>query len=74
MTVYKSVIKTTSPKNVAVFGSSAGGALTLEMVGNAANIYVPTLVIGGISTPGLSRRIATASSRHWCTRRSSGTW
>ena len=32
MTVYKSVIKTTNPKNVAVFGSSAGGALTLEMM------------------------------------------
>jgi monoterpene epsilon-lactone hydrolase len=32
MTVYKSAIKTTNPKNVAIFGSSAGGALTLEMV------------------------------------------
>jgi acetyl esterase/lipase len=32
MTVYKSVMKATSPKNIAIFGSSAGGALTLEMV------------------------------------------
>jgi epsilon-lactone hydrolase len=32
MTVYKNAIKTTNPKNIAIFGSSAGGALTLEMV------------------------------------------
>jgi monoterpene epsilon-lactone hydrolase len=32
MTVYKAVLKTTDPKNVAVFGTSAGGALTLEMM------------------------------------------
>lgn len=32
MTVYKSILKTSNPKNVAVFGSSAGGALTLEMM------------------------------------------
>src|SRR3954469_9598358 len=31
MTVYKNAIKTTDPKNIAIFGSSAGGALTLEM-------------------------------------------
>ena len=32
MTVYKALSMTTSPKNIAIFGSSAGGALTLEMV------------------------------------------
>ncbi|AFL87515.1 esterase/lipase [Terriglobus roseus DSM 18391] len=32
MTVYKSVLKTSEPKNVAVFGTSAGGALVLEMM------------------------------------------
>ncbi len=32
MTVYKAAIKMVPPKNVAVFGSSAGGALTLEMM------------------------------------------
>lgn len=32
MTVYKALSKTTSPKNIAIFGSSAGGALTLEMI------------------------------------------
>jgi monoterpene epsilon-lactone hydrolase len=32
MTVYKAVIRNTSPKNVGIFGTSAGGALTLEMV------------------------------------------
>jgi monoterpene epsilon-lactone hydrolase len=32
MTVYQSVMKTNNPKNVAVFGTSAGGALVLEMM------------------------------------------
>jgi acetyl esterase/lipase len=32
MTVYKAVLKTTDPKDVAVFGTSAGGALVLEMM------------------------------------------
>ena len=32
MTVWKAVAKTTDPKNMAIFGSSAGGALTLSMV------------------------------------------
>jgi epsilon-lactone hydrolase len=41
MTVYKSVLKTTNPKNVAIFGSSAGGALTLEMVLKAKQDGVP---------------------------------
>jgi len=32
MTVYKAALATTDPKNVAVFGTSAGGALVLEMM------------------------------------------
>ena len=32
MTVYQAVLKTNNPKNVGVFGTSAGGALTLEMM------------------------------------------
>src|SRR5215218_3996446 len=32
MTVLKATQKTTDPKNIAVFGTSAGGALALEMV------------------------------------------
>ena len=32
MTVYKADLKTTNPKDIGVFGSSAGGALTLEMM------------------------------------------
>jgi len=32
MTVYKAALKTTAPKNMAVFGTSAGGALVLEMM------------------------------------------
>ena len=41
MTVYKSVVKTTDPKNVGVFGTSAGGALTLEMVLKAKQDGLP---------------------------------
>ena len=32
MTVYKAELKKTPAKRIAIFGSSAGGALTLEMV------------------------------------------
>ncbi|WP_398482401.1 alpha/beta hydrolase [Tardiphaga sp.] len=49
MTVYKSVIKSTSPKNVAVFGSSAGGALTLEMMLKAKQDGLP---LPGAIAPG----------------------
>jgi monoterpene epsilon-lactone hydrolase len=41
MTVYKNAIKTTNPKNVAIFGSSAGGALTLEMILKAKQDGLP---------------------------------
>jgi monoterpene epsilon-lactone hydrolase len=41
MTVYKNAIKTTDPKNIAVFGSSAGGALTLEMMLKAKQDGLP---------------------------------
>ena len=41
MTVYKSVIKTTDPKNVGIVGTSAGGALTLEMVVKAKQDGLP---------------------------------
>ena len=41
MTVYKAAIKMVDPKNVAVFGSSAGGALTLEMILRAKQDNLP---------------------------------
>jgi acetyl esterase/lipase len=41
MAVYKEVIKKNKPKNVAVFGSSAGGALTLEMMLRAKRDQLP---------------------------------
>ncbi len=41
VTVYKAVLKTTAPGNVAVFGSSAGGALTLEMMLRAKQEGLP---------------------------------
>ncbi len=41
VTVYKSVIKTTPPKNVGFVGTSAGGALTMEMVLRAREQGLP---------------------------------
>lgn len=41
VTVYKAVLKTTDAKNVAFFGTSAGGALTLEMVLRAREKGLP---------------------------------
>jgi monoterpene epsilon-lactone hydrolase len=41
MTVYKAALKTSDPKNVAVFGTSAGGALVLEMMLRAKQEGLP---------------------------------
>ena len=41
LTVLKAAEKTTDPKNIAVFGTSAGGALTLEVVLRAKEKGVP---------------------------------
>lgn len=41
MTVYKAAIQMTDPQNIAVFGSSAGGALTLEMMLRAKQDGLP---------------------------------
>jgi monoterpene epsilon-lactone hydrolase len=41
ITVYKNAIKSTDPKNIAIFGSSAGGALTLEMILKARQDGLP---------------------------------
>jgi epsilon-lactone hydrolase len=49
MTVWKAVAKTTDPKNMAIFGSSAGGALTLSMVLRAKLDNVP---LPGAIAPG----------------------
>jgi acetyl esterase/lipase len=49
MTVYKNALKTTDPKNIAIFGSSAGGALTLEMVLKAKQDGLP---LPGAIAPG----------------------
>ena len=49
LTVYKNAIKTTDPKNVAIFGSSAGGALTLEIILKARQDGVP---LPGAIAPG----------------------
>src|SRR3954470_4875153 len=41
MTVWKAAVKTADPKNMAIFGSSAGGALTLSMVLRAKKEGLP---------------------------------
>ena len=47
--VYKAASKMTSPKNIAIFGSSAGGALTLEMILKAKQEGLP---LPGAIAPG----------------------
>ncbi len=49
ITVYKAVLKATQPKNIAFFGTSAGGALTLEMVLRAKQLGLP---VPGAIAPG----------------------
>jgi monoterpene epsilon-lactone hydrolase len=51
VTVYRNVIKTTPPKRVAVFGLSAGGALTLEMMLKARELNLPLPAAIGVGTP-----------------------
>lgn len=41
ITVYRDALKTHDPKNIAFFGTSAGGALTLEMVLRARQLGLP---------------------------------
>ncbi len=49
MTVYAAALKMTKPKDIGVFGSSAGGALTLEMMLRAkqANLPLPGAIAVG---------------------------
>jgi epsilon-lactone hydrolase len=47
--VYKAVSKMTNPKNIAIFGSSAGGALTFEMILKAKQDGLP---LPGAIAPG----------------------
>lgn len=58
MKVWKSVLKTTKPKNVAIFGTSAGGGLTLAMVLKAKLDKVP---LPGAIAPGTPMSDVTKS-------------
>jgi epsilon-lactone hydrolase len=49
MTVYKAALKMAKPKNMAIFGTSAGGALTLEMILRAKQLGLP---LPGAIAPG----------------------
>ncbi len=56
MTVYKSLLKTMRPANIGIFGTSAGGALTLEMVLRAKQLGLP---LPGAIAPGTPMSDAT---------------
>lgn len=51
ITVYKSLLKTMSPKNIGIFGTSAGGALTLEITLRAKQLGLPLPGALGSGTP-----------------------
>ena len=51
MTVYEAVLKTTSAKNIGVLGTSAGGALVLEMMLRAKQLKLPMPGAIAPSTP-----------------------
>jgi monoterpene epsilon-lactone hydrolase len=56
MTVYTAALKMTHPKDIGVFGSSAGGALTLEMMLRAKQEHLP---MPGAIAPGTPMADAT---------------
>ena len=51
MTVYKAELKTTNPKDIGVFGRSAGGGLTLEMMLSAKQEHLPMPGAIGVNSP-----------------------
>jgi epsilon-lactone hydrolase len=51
VTVYKHVLRTTDPKRIAIFGASAGGALTLEIVLRAKQEGIPVPAAIAPGTP-----------------------
>ena len=51
LTVYRHVLRTTDPKRVAIFGASAGGALTLEIVLRARQEGIPVPAAIAPGTP-----------------------
>ncbi|HVE20937.1 MAG TPA: alpha/beta hydrolase [Acidocella sp.] len=51
MTVYKAELKTTNPKDLGVFGRSAGGALTLEMMLRIKQEHLPMPAAIAVNTP-----------------------
>ncbi len=64
MAVYKEVLKTHSPKDVAFFGTSAGGAITLEMVLRAKQLGLPA---PGAIAPGTPMSDATKTGDSFAT-------
>lgn len=51
MTVWKAAVKTADPANMAIFGTSAGGALTLAMVLRAKQENLPLPAAIAVGTP-----------------------
>ena len=73
MTVWKATLKMADPKNIAIFGSSAGGALTLSMILRAKkeNLPLPAAIAPGTPMSDLTGRV-TASRRTRCSITSGG--
>ena len=51
MTVYEAELKTTNPKDIGVFGRSAGGALTLAMMLRAKQEHLPLPAALAVNSP-----------------------
>ena len=51
VTVYRALTRTTQPKRIAVFGTSAGGALTLETMLKLKDLKLPMPGAIGVGTP-----------------------
>ena len=58
VTVYKAMLKTTAPKNIAFFGTSAGGALALSMVlmARAQGLPIPGAIAPGTPMSDVTKR------------------
>ena len=66
MTVYREALKTTAPKNLAVFGTSAGGALVLELMLQAKQKGIP---LPGAIAPGTPMMPSCMAERRRMPRR-----
>ena len=67
MAVWKEVVKTNNPRNLAVFGTSTGGGMTLSMVlrAKAENLPLPAAIAPGTPWSDLTKTGDTYASNEW---------